>query len=278
MPLVYIMSKECVSWNEMEMAIKENANRHARLSGLSCGVLAMPADVALSWFPGWTEDTTFTVTDAVSFALWVRDPMYRIAATPIRRSMEMEEASTLLHASETAWKQHNGRLRGWVRKHLEEDLRLRAGGGEPAPNAWDSIRTTKRAALLMDYVCVMRSLRAALWWPDQKVVTVIGKGSHISQLNCLSGRMILGPSSEFQVDATSWPALLLKASADIVWVPPANAPSVGSLTVAQIQEKIAQIAPEASRSGGRQALWNRLQWLALVASLSGPEPDLHQTT
>ena len=264
----------------MSAAIKANPQRSTTLRGgaASASVSAMPPDTSVAWLPGWTEDTSLIVSDAVSASLWIRDPLYRMATTSIRRSMEMEEAAYLLHASETAWKQHNGRVRGWVRKHLEEDLRLRAGGGEPAPDAWESVRTTKRAALLLDYVCVLRSLRMALWWPDHKAVTVVpltgSTATAVAQLNCLSGRMLLGPASEFAVPCAAWPSLLLKASSDFVWGPPASAASIGSNTVAQIHDRIQLLLPASPgyvRTGGRVALWNRLMWLTLEASLNGKE-------
>jgi len=274
-----------VSWEEMEAAIGANPQKAAMLQSgaASASVTALPTETVLPWLSGWTEDTTLTVSDAVSFALWVRDPLYRVAAPAIRRSMEMEEAAYLLNSSETGWKQHNGRARSWVRKHLEEDLRVRSGGGDPAPDAWDSIRTTKRAALLLDYICVMRGLRIALWWPDHKAVTVVPLMSSvapvISQLNCLSGRMLIGPSSEFHVPRASWPDILLKAPAEFTWVPPASAPSVGSQTVAQIHDRIqAMVSDPATyvRTGGRMVLWNRLMWLTLTASLDGKDVPLEQ--
>jgi len=270
-----------VSWDEISAAISVNPQKSVSLSGgsASSSVAALPADTVVSWLPGWTEDSSFNVTDPVSFSLWVRDPLYRVAAPAIRRSMEMEEASFLLHSSEAAWKQHNGRVRSWIRKHLEEDLRFRAGGGEPAPDAWEAIRTTKRAALLLDYVCVLRGLRVALWWPDLKVVTVVPLSGlpvqpPIAQLNCLSGRMLLGPVGEASVPSTSWPNLLLKASSEIVWAPPASAPSIGSNTVAQIHDRIRLLLDPTQpyvRTGGRTAIWNRLMWLTLEASLNGKE-------
>jgi len=268
-----------VSWLEIEQAIKLNPQRGVSLSGegsASASVAAIPSGEAkLAWLPGWTEDDTMTVLDGVSLSLWILDPMYRAASPPIRRSMEMEEASFLLHSSESAWKEHNGRVRGWVRKHLEEDLRLRAGGGEPAPDAWEAIRGTKRGALLMDYICVLRSLRVALWWPDHKAVTVIpasaSKVTEVVQFNCLSGRVMM--STGYKVSGASWPMLLLKA-VDITWCPAASISAAGSQTVAQIQERIAALPGGADqpKTGGRTVLWNRLHWLTLVTSLNGQEP------
>jgi len=274
-----------VSWSEIEEAIKANPQRGARLQGsgaASSSIKAMPVDMAVTWLPGWTEDTTFTISDPVALSLWIRDPLYRVASPVIRRSMEMEEAAFLLTNSETAWKSHNGRIRGWVRKHLEEDLRMRSSGGGEAPDAWEAIRTTKRAALLLDYICIMRSIRVALWWPDQKAVTVIplsGKdaGKQISQLNCVSGRMLVGPSSEFTIPGSAWPALLLTAK-EIPWTPPASSPSIGSQTVGQIFERILAMPGGASavKTGGRTSLWNYLMWLTLKASLNGEEVTIQE--
>ena len=271
-----------VSWTEISAAIRANPKRSVglQMGTASATVSTLPEETVVSWISGdWTEDASFTVTDPVSFSLWVRDPLYRIATPAIRRSMEMEEAAFLLHGSETAWKQHNGRTRSWIRKHLEEDLRLRAGGGDPAPDAWEAIRTTKRAALLLDYVCIVRDLRVALWWPDLKAVTVVplsgSTAPAVAQLNCLSGRMLIGPAGELSVPAATWPNLLLKASADIVWAPPASAPSIGSNTVAQIHDRIQLFNPALPyvRTGGRTAIWNRLMWLTLEASLNGKEVE-----
>jgi len=265
-----------VPWSEIEEAIKTNPQRDAKIQGgaASKSIASLPADRAISWLPGWTEDSTTNITDAVSLVLWIQDPLYRIASPSIRRSMEMEEASTLLHASETAWKTHNGRIRGWVRKHLEEDLRLRAGGGDPAPDAWNSVKTTKRAALLLDYVCVMKGVRVALWYPDQKAVTIIPmsgsqvKANTVTQLNCVSGRILIGGATA--IASADWPALL-KSAKDITWIPPASAPSIGSQTVAQIYERILAMpgGETAVKTGGRTSLWSYYLWLLLKASLLG---------
>lgn len=262
-----------VPWSELEAAIQTNPHKSICLQGgkASTSIASIPTDTGVSWMPGWSEDGSVAIQDGVALSLWIRDPLYRIAAPNIRRSMEMEEASWLLHNSETAWKQHNGRIRGWVRKHLEEDLRLRAGGGEAEAEAWETMKTTKRASLLLDYICIVRGIRVALWWPDHKAVTVVPltgslPDTPVSQLNCLSRHMLLGPSVN-TVPGPSWPALLLKN--DFVWAPPASAASIGSQTVAQIQERIKALNPDGVIAAtGRTALWNYLMWLTLVASLN----------
>jgi hypothetical protein len=233
----------------------------------------MPVEeTRLSWLAGWTEDTTFTIADVISFVLWVRDPMYRTATPSVRRTMEREEAATLLEVSEKAWIEHNGKARGWVRKHLEEDLRGRSSGADPAPDAWDAVRKTKRAAQLVDYVCVMRGIRIGVWTPTTETthVTVLPAAGGIRgdapfvQLNGVSGHVMLGPSGEFIVPPNAWPAL----AKDAKWEPALTAGSVGSHTTADIQGRLRLVDPAADTTGNRTTLWERLHWHTLIAALN----------
>ena len=246
---------------------------------MAFSLMAMPdTPTTLEWLTGdWTEDTTFTIPDVVSFVLWVRDPLYRAAAPSLRRAMEVEEAQALLHGSEQAWSDQHGRSRGWVRKHLEEDLRARASGAEPAPDAWEAVRTQRRAALLVDYVCVMRGIRVALWWPvagaastEKTTVTMIpGNAGPVAQLNAVSGHILMKADGTMTMEATEWPTLVSEAQA--TWFPAPCAPSISSSTVAQIQERLALIDPSADRTGNRATLWTRLMWVTLLASLRPSE-------
>jgi hypothetical protein len=276
------MSKKVVHipWSELTAAIAANTKRSIGFGvtgGAAYTVAALPEPApTLSWLPGWTEDTTFTISDAVSLVLWVKDPLYRAAVPSVRRAMEMEEAQTLLHTSEAAWQTRGGKARGWCRKHLEEDLRKRAGGGDPEPDAWTLIRENKRAAQLADYICVSHGVRLALWWPDAATCTMIpvagglGAEAPVVQLNCTAGHILLGPDSQFKMAAAAWPALVATAR-DITWSPAACSPSVGAATVADIQSRIAAIDPTAERNGNRAVLWRHLMWVTLVRALKGVE-------
>lgn len=270
-----------VPWGDISAAVTANPHRSSPLlvaaTSAAASIAALPPPAEINWLPGWTEDTTATISDIVSFALWVRDPMYRGATVSVRRAMEREEASALLQASEKAWRDHNGRARSWVRKHLEEDLRARSGGADPAPDAWEATRTVRRAALLADYVCVMRGMRIALWWPEHHAVTVIGVGDTIVNLNATSGHIMMSPVG-WKGRAVDWPALLATAK-EMTWQPSANGPSAGTMTVAQIQETLMSVQPDALKTGGRLVLWNRLAWARLLRSLQGlsdpTETDVH---
>jgi hypothetical protein len=276
-----------VAWATLSATIAANPQRRIGLGGggaASASLMAMPADTeSLSWLDGWTEDTTFTVADVISFVLWVRDPMYRTATQSVRRAMEREEAATLLEVSEKAWVEHNGKARGWIRKHLEEDLRGRSSGADPSPDAWDSVRTNKRAAQLVDYVCVMRGIRVGLWWPGSEgemgAASVIPAAGGIRgdapfvQLNCASGHILLGPAGEFVVASGAWFTLFGSAK-HVLWTPALTAGTVGSHTNADIQTRLRLVNPAADLTGNRATLWSRLHWESLKQALgSGSKGD-----
>lgn len=267
-----------VPWEDIDAAIRTNPQRHNSINGggkASASIASLPTETQLTWLTGsWSEEPSAVIDDAITFGLWVRDPLFRTAVPAVRKAMEMEEAGALLHSIEAEWKIHNGRGRGWVRKHLEEDLRDRAAGKEPAPNTWDAVRTVKRAAQLVDYIATVRGHRFGLWWPELKTYTLIpmtgGKGDVI-QLNCSSGHPLLSHEGATQTSPLSWAALKTECS----WTAPACAPTVGATTVAQIQERLLELLkhiPPADRQisgGNRQTLWARLQREQMVQDLSG---------
>jgi hypothetical protein len=269
-----------VPWAALKEAIRANPHRGvalARAGGAAATVAAIPETGAkVTWlgYPSvWTEDTTFSIADVVSLVLWIADPLYRSAAPSVRRIMEMEEATTLLHGIDANWRRLHGKGRGWVRKHLEEDLRERSAGADPAPDAWELIRSKKRAAQLADYVCLCKGVRAALWWPDQKVCTTVPltgppASAGVVQLNCESGRILLNGTGDYRVAAATWPAVL-SAAAEMSWAPPLCAPAIGAQTVAQIQEKMDALEKGLPRTGGRTGMWNRYLWTLLSHELNG---------
>jgi hypothetical protein len=267
-----------ISWEAIQQAIQANPHKHVSLQtcSASSSVSLLPSqETIVPWLTkkGWTEDTSFTVSDPISLSLWIREPLYRTATHAIRRVMEMEEAAFLLHASPTAWKEKHGKQRGWIRKHLEEELRARASGNDPAPDVWDAVRTHKKVGHLVDYICVMRSLRIGLWWPEQKIVTMfplsgVSFDTPIVQLNCLSGHIMVGPlATGFRISGSEWIALL-SADTGFTWEPPSCSPSSGSLTVSMIQEKLQALQPPVHKKGGKNVLWNLLLFESLIREFS----------
>ena len=270
-----------VGWDALNEAIQSNPQRRSRILSVttaSASIAAMPdTEIAVPWISDWKEDTAFSVPDAVSLFLWISDPLYRTAVAGVRRTMEIEVASALLNTSEKEWKARNGRHRGWVRKHLEEDLRSRSAGGDPTPDYWELIRTNKRAALLLDYICVVRGVRVALWWPTHKTVTTVPlsgvpPSAGVININCEAGHILLDPAATcgWRSDASGWAATVAKAL-EITWVAPLCSPSAGAQTIAQIQERLVSVGAASTTGGGKAAMWTRYLWQTLLNALTGSD-------
>ena len=226
-----------VEWNDMEQAISENPHKHVRPS-------TIPASDELS------ENPSTMITDPISLSLWIRDPLFRIANASIRNSMKMEETLFMIESTDSAWDTH-GKIRGWVRKHLEEDLR------STTLCSWDTIRTSKRAALLLDFICFIRDIRVALWFDT--IVTVIPFTDcvwKITHIDCIANTIKLGlgpgpgPQPNFFDNG-------------IQWIPPACAPSIGTQTVSQITQLLKEQGQDNEKGiNSKKDLW--LKYLRFI--------------
>jgi hypothetical protein len=130
----------------------------------------------------------------------------------------------------------------------------------------------------MDYACMVRGVRVALWSAAQERVTVIPMtvgGDSIPtfiQFAVDSARVLIGPGpSGYQMEggATAWPALL--ESSPFRWMPPVSAPSAGAQTVAQIQDALEALGSGSSsiKKRSRGEMWTSLQWAMFVRDLAG---------
>jgi hypothetical protein len=258
-------------------------------------------DIAVPWMPaGWSENKEHEVTDIVSLVLWIKEPMYRTATPAIKRAMEREENESLLTSIESAFTAHNGKARGWIKKHLEEAF---SSLKEYKHNEfWKGVMEEKRMALIMDFVCIVRNLRVGLWISGsgsvsgacvtsdsvsgacvtsgstepineiQGTVTIIPhiseQRSQIIQLNATTAHLLLDSKGSPFVDGKEWPALTMTKG--FTWEPATSAPSIGSQTVPQIRARLLALGHEspANKKENRATLWKRVQWLELVKSLT----------
>jgi len=246
-----------IPWTPLREAIDANEQRRIGPTSVPETTTTTSTPTPEPRLSGWSEMSP--VADPVALSLWVRELLYRTASPSVRNAMEREEAAALLHESESAWKHFNGKSRGWIRKHLDEDLRVRASSGEITPDVWEQVRVNRRAALFLEYVCFKREFRVALWWDS--TVTVIGPpNTRIVQLNAATGRMLCTSTGECSVPTTAaWTAQLTSE-----WVPPMCAPSIGTRTVAQIKDLIEAMSPETFTAGSRTTLWARYLWLQFL--------------
>jgi len=289
------MNRRPVEWSDLSAAIQQNPLRDHAITSKMAGITdKVQKDIAVPWMPaGWSENKEHEVTDIVSLVLWIKEPMYRTATPAIKRAMEREEAESLLTSIDSAFTTHNGKARGWIKKHLEEAF---SSLKEYKHNEfWKGVMEEKRMALIMDFVCIVRNLRVGLWIACQSVtkepteptdstkptdpineiqgtVTIIPhiseQRSQIIQLNATTAHLLLDSKGSPFVDGKEWPALTMTKG--FTWEPATSAPSIGSQTVPQIRARLLALGHEspANKKENRATLWKRVQWLELVKSLT----------
>lgn len=165
------MNRRPVEWSDLSAAIQQNPLRDHAITSKMAGITEkVQKDIAVPWMPaGWSENKEHEVIDIVSLVLWIKEPMYRTATPAIKRAMEREENESLLTSIESAFTAHNGKARGWIKKHLEEAF---SSLKEYKHNEfWKGVMEEKRMALIMDFVCIVRHLRVGLWIACQSVTS-----------------------------------------------------------------------------------------------------------
>jgi hypothetical protein len=260
-----------VGWEALSVAIHANPTNNYTVQHIP----VIPLETQVSWMPdGWSEEVTpHSIDTPVALSLWMKDPLYRIATTPVRYAMESDETLALQMSIESAWKRFNGKERGWVRKHIEEGLHEKHSG-----SFWESVLTQKRIAHLLDFICCVRGLRVAIWFPSSSKVTVIPftnpsspspsspspSSPSIIQFNADTGKLLL--NSKGYVEPDRWQSLYLSVK-DFNWVPPMSAPSIGTHTITQIQSQLKLLSSLSDKKENRTTLWNRLMWLTFIGSM-----------
>lgn len=95
--------------------------------------------------------------------------MYAIANANARLSIECEEARRIEGRLADLYKNESGRSRGWVKCKLEAFLQPRATQGGRCRGAgaatfdWAAIWTDKEVSATLDFLCLAKGIRLAVW-------------------------------------------------------------------------------------------------------------------
>jgi hypothetical protein len=110
--------------------------------------------------------------DPISIGMAARDPMYEIATKQVKQTLEAEEAQRLEGLLDSLYKSESGRSRGWVKTHLTTFLLPRAASGSFVSAkevfSWEQVRTDKQTSAILDFVCLAKGIRIAIWYPESK--------------------------------------------------------------------------------------------------------------
>jgi hypothetical protein len=125
-----------------------------------------------------------SVLDPICIGISVRDPMYEIATAAVKQSIECEEARVLESKLDQLYKTESGRSRGWTKTHLTSFIVPRAAAGSKvAPKLafqWASLRTDKQTSAALDFVCLAKGIRLAVWFEDTREIGIWPAADHSS--------------------------------------------------------------------------------------------------
>jgi hypothetical protein len=112
--------------------------------------------------------------------LGIAEGFYENSAAQMKRQIECEEAQRMEGLIASLYTSQGGRSRGWTKTGLETCIRPRCSSGgdlralDKAKSTfpWALIRTDKTASAFLDFLCVAKAIRIAVWFEEEKIVMV----------------------------------------------------------------------------------------------------------
>jgi len=135
--------------------------------------------------------------DPVVIGIELKEPLYEDSPYRSKHQMECEEANRLEACMDELYKTQGGRARGWTKSGLESMIKPRcASGGDireldrvKKAFLWSLIAEDKPSSAFLDFVCVAKQIRIAVWFLDSKQVIIypaadnLDKGSEFPLYN-----------------------------------------------------------------------------------------------
>ena len=118
--------------------------------------------------------------DPIVLGIEHQDCLYDSAPNVIKKQMECAEAQRIELVLDSLYKSQGGRSRGWTKAGLETLLKPRCASGgnirelDTAKRAfpWPIIDHDKLASAFLDFICVAKKIRVAVWYVEEKRVLV----------------------------------------------------------------------------------------------------------
>lgn len=207
-----------------------------------------------------------TVVDPVVIGIEQSEPLYNSAPRLTKHQMEIVEAQRLEAMMNEVYSKESGRSRGWTKVGLDQMLKARCASGGNIKELerarvsfpWKLIRDDKLASAFLDFVCVCKQIRVAVWDTDAKIaalypaadpVSLLGKTYPMYHVN-VNGELMFGSSD----------LIKLCDSNKFVLMPPLSViKSLSGLTL----DELANIATQLKMSGLEG---NKAERVAAIAS------------
>ena len=118
--------------------------------------------------------------DPIVIGIDQQEPLYAGAPARTKHQIECEEAQRIEGVLPDLYKSQGGRSRGWTKTGLELFLKPRcASGGDNKELdrvkqgfAWQLVSSDKSLSAFLDFVCVAKRIRVAVWFSEDKYVAV----------------------------------------------------------------------------------------------------------
>jgi hypothetical protein len=209
-----------------------------------------------------------TTVDPVVIGMEHSEPLYNSAPRLTKHQMEITEAQRLEALMNEVYAKESGRSRGWTKTGLEQMLKARCASGGDIKELerarvsfpWKLIRDDKLASAFLDFVCVCKQIRVAVWDTESKIVALypaadpvskpVGKTYPLHHVN-FNGELMFGGGSDL---------IKICDSNKFVLMPPLSVlKSLSGLTL----DELANIASQLGMSGVEG---NKAERVAAIAS------------
>ncbi len=118
--------------------------------------------------------------DPIAIGVELSDVLYTDSSVQTKHRMECEEAQRIEGLLSELYKSQGGRSRGWTKGGLEEWIKPRCASGgnirelDRAKSAftWQLACDDKAMSAFLDFLCVAKKIRVAIWFSEEKRVIV----------------------------------------------------------------------------------------------------------
>lgn len=129
--------------------------------------------------------------DPIMLGIDQKDPLYDGAPQRTKHQMECEEAQRLEGVLNELYKTQGGRSRGWTKTGLESMIKPRCASGgnikelDRAKKAflWQLVIEDKPCSAFLDFVCVAKKIRVAVWFLESKQVILYPAADNLDDGN-----------------------------------------------------------------------------------------------
>lgn len=121
-----------------------------------------------------------TCVDPIVIGIIENEPLYNSAPRLTKHQMEVAEAQRIESMMNDVYSKESGRSRGWTKTGIEQMIKPRCASGGDIKELerarvsfpWKLIRDDKLASAFLDFICVCKQIRVAVWDDDAKIVAL----------------------------------------------------------------------------------------------------------